>query len=1193
MQLAPWTIGSPESAAESTSVLMHHLAEDISDLPTPPPPGLRAHLLRWRSEDHGNERWKGVVDVLRVRSQLRRSSSYPHRHPHRQRAKSWGSKPHGINTEGLLEDSRSLVAEGSDAVKGSDSPISRQTVPKLAWEEQAGEDHLSGEESDSSEEGSLLQGVTAATAAMQAVTIYTITGGTGASPERLKGALKNRTIRAAMRRFGLKALACLIRMLSFDGNSTEINLSPRAQSAEALVFLQPAFRGLRCKSSKGGEMMSEEVEVTEDDHDKRHHYLKGLKGCSADQLLGVQSAFEDLYSLLSALLGHSFRTREARIHTSHVLMTTWVLDFESRDYHFLARQSCILPTLQEMITITKAGSMAHEHLGELRESGEGDLGGNYCHTTNKGATAHMCKEDGVSWMPWSLEGIREGFLQGTLLVRGLAQHIISIPVSAIPGGTLKELQLDGSVADIVGRHSMGSLLRAYSSFLRFFANHTDRRRVQLEAAAELKRTMLKEAECKCVEELIVRGVPVLDNREKGRAKEVLVSELCTVATVPQVHSVACVFARGVQYTCSERLERGVVSGAPTPGPTLAETGNYFEVLVINPGEKTTIGVGLADPDHFQPVKNMPGWVDHSYGYHGDDGRKFGQGSTGGNWTTWLDGDVIGCGYSDERAAIWYTLNGELLGDGFTGIHESKLVPVIGFNSNGESVRVNFGVSPFVYKGPEVVVSTAVLAERHALQLQAQHRVLKAVVGNMEGESGEDEEKTENLLIEEKVPETQGPLLKTKEVNEGISEHPVAPGALEPTLKLLRQGACSLLRFLIAVSVRQTPAASLADSTSHPVQPEDSRSGHGGGFTFGGTTHTTDLGTGTGARSMPLPPPPTRERSIYGTPLRLMQTHADSLHQDLFDLILRELRLGAMCLGHIVSSNLFPTEQGMRTGELERFGFMDTMDSSKQDIMPLAGPVYLKRSYSDGYYPNTGDYGWHGGGGVRECGVSWMGNEEENLGTAGLGLMFPEVGEVEPALHGHLLVLLSVRHHAVTKTQLSHPSAIGSMLNLLRVGSPRMQRCILLLLGHVLPGVEPQAVDGCLPEAWRHLSEREQEISNGAGHQPENRRPPSVSGVHSNGATSNDGLTGLVGVLLMAVRRAYAVPPPPRQENLVTPPSSKPGSSASWNVRDGKGAVLAPGCGEGFGGGLADLCLADQCAGLLRELYKACGMYPGA
>lgn len=60
---------------------MHHLAEELSDLPTPPPARLQSRLLRWRSEDRGKERWKGVVDVLRVQSQvmedLKNGCSFP------------------------------------------------------------------------------------------------------------------------------------------------------------------------------------------------------------------------------------------------------------------------------------------------------------------------------------------------------------------------------------------------------------------------------------------------------------------------------------------------------------------------------------------------------------------------------------------------------------------------------------------------------------------------------------------------------------------------------------------------------------------------------------------------------------------------------------------------------------------------------------------------------------------------------------------------------------------------------------------------------------------------------------------------------------------------------------------------------------------------------------------------------------
>lgn len=152
-----------------------------------------------------------------------------------------------------------------------------------------------------------------------------------------------------------------------------------------------------------------------------------------------------------------------------------------------------------------------------------------------------------------------------------------------------------------------------------------------------------------VDEFIARGIPVLDEREIRKATEVQLTALCTWATVPLVESVACTFARGVTYMGAGTVP---VAEASSVLAAIARSGNYYEVTVMNPGDKTTIGVGLADPDVFPATKQMPGWVDHSYGYHGDDGRKFGRGKTESIWPTWVDGDVIGCGFDPARGAIW-------------------------------------------------------------------------------------------------------------------------------------------------------------------------------------------------------------------------------------------------------------------------------------------------------------------------------------------------------------------------------------------------------------------------------------------------------------------------------------------------------------------------------------------------------------
>lgn len=181
-------------------------------------------------------------------------------------------------------------------------------------------------------------------------------------------------------------------------------------------------------------------------------------------------------------------------------------------------------------------------------------------------------------------------------------------------------------------------------------NHRPRRVVSCRVGPSGPRLSIlsreQETERERVAQMVSRGVPVLDEREDKKSPEVQLTALCSWATVPMVATVACTFARGVTYAC---LPEGEV---PVGLPPSTNSGNYFEVTVMNPGEKTTIGIGLADPNVFPATKQMPGWVDHSYGYHGDDGRKFGREKTDSIWPTWVDGDIIGCGFDPVRGSIW-------------------------------------------------------------------------------------------------------------------------------------------------------------------------------------------------------------------------------------------------------------------------------------------------------------------------------------------------------------------------------------------------------------------------------------------------------------------------------------------------------------------------------------------------------------
>lgn len=92
--------------------------------------------------------------------------------------------------------------------------------------------------------------------------------------------------------------------------------------------------------------------------------------------------------------------------------------------------------------------------------------------------------------------------------------------------------------------------------------------------------------------------------------------------------------------------------------------------------------------------------------------------------------------------------------------------------------------------------------------------------------------------------------------------------------------------------------------------------------------------------------------------------------------------------------------------------------------------------------------------------------------------------------------------------------------------------------------------------------------------------------------------GLVGVLFSTVRHAYSSPPSlPGSVPLENATTVDTGPEINLGC-DGVGCDLArdqshsrgqcwlaPGCDDGFGGGMLDLCLAEQCSSLLRELYK--------
>ena len=107
---------------------------------------------------------------------------------------------------------------------------------------------------------------------------------------------------------------------------------------------------------------------------------------------------------------------------------------------------------------------------------------------------------------------------------------------------------------------------------------------------------------------------------------------------------------------------------------------YYEITILTSGPfwcvhtsdmKTSIllmrffasflGLGLCRPE--TPVFGMPGWAASSWGYHGDDGKKFNNPSGAGlrYHDSYKTGDTIGCGINIKTGKLFFTKNGFNLG----------------------------------------------------------------------------------------------------------------------------------------------------------------------------------------------------------------------------------------------------------------------------------------------------------------------------------------------------------------------------------------------------------------------------------------------------------------------------------------------------------------------------------------------------
>ena len=128
--------------------------------------------------------------------------------------------------------------------------------------------------------------------------------------------------------------------------------------------------------------------------------------------------------------------------------------------------------------------------------------------------------------------------------------------------------------------------------------------------------------------------------------------------------------------------------------------SYFEVEVLDPGERCTISVGIAPANY--PLNRHPGWEKESIACHGDDGDLFQACGSGYSFgPSWKKGDVIGLGVRsastettspDSEVQVFFARNGEEIGHTSHLVPPGGLFPTIGLHSPGEKVKVQMGDS---------------------------------------------------------------------------------------------------------------------------------------------------------------------------------------------------------------------------------------------------------------------------------------------------------------------------------------------------------------------------------------------------------------------------------------------------------------------------------------------------------------------
>eukprot|EP00397_Hematodinium_sp_SG-2012_P041327 GEMP01045486.1.p1 GENE.GEMP01045486.1~~GEMP01045486.1.p1 ORF type:complete len:453 (+),score=99.90 GEMP01045486.1:153-1511(+) len=157
-----------------------------------------------------------------------------------------------------------------------------------------------------------------------------------------------------------------------------------------------------------------------------------------------------------------------------------------------------------------------------------------------------------------------------------------------------------------------------------------------------------------------------------------------------------------------------------PAPTNRSV-YYFEVVVLDPGARGTITIGLTDRSFL--LNRQPGWEANSYGYRGEDGKKFLGSSRGEPYgPAFGKDDTVGCGIDYVKGLVFFTKNGVNLGPAGSLGHAPEYFPTLAMHSPNEMAIFRFS-PPFAFD-PQEIAKQNLMEERESIfQESIQRKVM--------------------------------------------------------------------------------------------------------------------------------------------------------------------------------------------------------------------------------------------------------------------------------------------------------------------------------------------------------------------------------------------------------------------------------------------------------------------------------------